>query len=186
MDVRKALILPLGVLLLAGCTGDGSASPAPTTLPSLSATPSAVPSAPALPPEATPDTPQAAGAFARHYFAQLDWAYANSSVSALSPLHHPECDTCANFERAAAEASSRGERLVGGERTVTSAEASVNQPGDYLVDVFYDRAASRVLTAEGETGAQAAAESRIFVQLRVLHVGDGFIVRGIRFPEVPE
>ena len=66
MDVRKALILPLGLLLLAGCTSDGSAAPAPSTLPPLQSA-SPTPSVLELPAEATPDSARGAGAFVRLY-----------------------------------------------------------------------------------------------------------------------
>jgi hypothetical protein len=82
-------------VLISGCSGGADAQP--TTLPSLTATPSPVVAT--VPPQATANTSQALDAFVRFYFQQLNVAFSTSDASIIRRFSDPRCVTCNNYAR---------------------------------------------------------------------------------------
>lgn len=79
--------------LLAGCTSNAEPTPPPApSPPSASPSPSATP--PSLPPEAEGTSPQAAKAFARHYFDAINYAARTGDTEGLRKLGTADCVSC--------------------------------------------------------------------------------------------
>jgi hypothetical protein len=96
MRVRLLVAVAVAALLASGCTSQRAPEPAP--LPTESASPSATsspsPSAPTLPPAAEGTSPAAAKAFARHYFATVNYAAATGDTQELRSLGLRRCASC--------------------------------------------------------------------------------------------
>jgi hypothetical protein len=153
-----------------------------TPPPSVATSPSAV--AVEVPLAARAETPQGAAAFARFYLAEVDKAAASGDTTVLRRLSSASCQTCRNVATAIERDRAQGLRLLGGARTVTTAEASV-EATFHLVDISYDTAASRVVDDGDQTVRSSPARRGGLMQMAVVHV-DEWIVRAIRFPKVPE
>ena len=54
---------------------------------------------PAMPPEAQTQTADGAMAFARYYFAVVDYAYASGDTAPLAAISDPDCRSCAGIKR---------------------------------------------------------------------------------------
>lgn len=185
MNVRKALLVPIVLLPLAACTG-GEPIAAPATLPPVSSTPSSS-AAPGVPESARAATPDGAAAFARYYLRVVDEAWAKGQPERLEELSAVGCDTCDNFIRVATE--NRDQRLTyeGGQTSVLSAEATLDQPGDAVVDVLFSKSASATRDSRGSEVGRSPAQKRVFAQMRVVaDPATGWRARAIRFPEVPK
>jgi len=182
--IARTAAAALVALALAACSSDPA--PAPRTLPPPpSPSPSAAAATPlALPPAARPATTVGASQFARFYLQVLSEAFNSGDVTQLKALSHPQCGTCNNFIQATMDEEAAGQRFEGGRYSVVSAEATSTVPGDALVDVFYQRAASSSTNRAGRV-ERAPAEHRQLLQMRTLRNGSGWVARGIRFPAVP-
>lgn len=185
MGVRLVALVPVLGLLLAGCTSSAEEPPL-VQPPAFSATPT--PSAVALevPPSARATNAVGAAAFARFYLQVLSDADTSGDAAQLRALSHPECSACSDFIAAIQREVKAGKRFEGGQYQVRSSEATETAPGDAIVDVVFDRAASRTLNANGTLLQEGPAETRQLLQMRAVRQNDGWVARGVRFPQVPQ
>lgn len=142
------LALSLGA---AACSGGGGEVTAPT-LPPITETPSASPTAEPVPPAATEATPEGAAAFVRLWFEELNNAARSGETAGVAKLSDPDCATCSNFIQSIASLYDAGGRIQGGEFSVTAVET---QPldevtGEARVLVVYDVMPTQQVGAQGE------------------------------------
>lgn len=170
-----ALVLAAGAAL-AGCSGDGSAAPAP--LPSIaSPTPALVPSPPAL---ASEDSPQGAAAFAGYFVEAISAAFASGDAAAVRALSDPECGGCNNFVDAIEEPLPPGERVEGGALSVVFAESPPVDGGDVIVTIRYAIEEVRVVGDSGDVIRTTPAEPAIDAEMRLIRTGNSWRVMGFR------
>ena len=131
----------LAVMLVAGCGDseepDGSSSPTATTSVTETATespttatsePTETWALPALPDEATENTPEGAEAFIRYYFDVANGLYQNppatDEISGIvgSELVDPECISCETLRSELTQLSESGQRTLGDLYTIDSME----------------------------------------------------------------
>lgn len=108
MRVRLVTALLAASLVTSACSDDEPA--AGPTLPPVTETPSASPTAEAIPTEATAATPEGAEAFVRHFTREVNQAYLTLDAARIQALSDPDCKTCqryiASIEAFAAEDAS--------------------------------------------------------------------------------
>lgn len=170
MRVRRgavAAVLACALIGAAGCSGPDD--PGPSTLPSLSATPSVTPSAAPvdIPVAARAMTPAGAAAFVRFYYDQLNRAYKELDGSTVESLSDPTCKTCANYVGDIAAAKRDGTRFQGGGFIVKVAEAAGDQRDPVVVDVVYDSPPLQIVDQGGKviTSKPARLSQRIQFQV---------------------
>jgi hypothetical protein len=134
----------------------------------------------AVPTAALAASTQGASAFARHYIALLNEAFAMVDASAVREVSHPECQGCRNLIAAIEGPSTDGERVEGGDFSIHFAEAREIAPGDVLVDIRYSVEPLRVLDADGRVVDSRPGTAAIDGQLRLLKGAHGWEVRGFR------
>ena len=100
--VASASVMVLA-LLAAGCTSEAEPSPMPTPSPSPTESETPSPTPPTMPAEAEGTSPNAAKAFVRHYFDQINYAALTGHTEALRALSTRDCESCdaiaSNVER---------------------------------------------------------------------------------------
>ena len=157
---RRAAALSLGTLLVAGCSG--GSDPAPSTLPTLTSTPSPTVTLAPVPPAATALTPQGADAFVRYFFDQMNVAFRTSNASLIDALSTPACITCNNYEKALTEASKAGHFLNGDSFKISAVAAAPPEVDHSAVDVIGSLPARDVVDAQGKVSEHIAATSRFY------------------------
>lgn len=75
------------------------------------------------------------------------------------------------------------ERYDGGKYEIISAVAPADDPRDVIVNVDYNRAASRVVGADGDVLQEDPAAKSVNAQFRVVRDGDRWVVYGYRIFE---
>lgn len=131
-------IVVMGVALLAalsGCAGDLERAP---TLPPLTVTPSASPSAQPTPTGIDAPTPEGATAFARYWYAQLEVAYVRKDASLVEDLSAEGCNACRAFTESIRQLERDGGRVEGLAFRLRIAEPRLVERDIALVDVVYD------------------------------------------------
>lgn len=113
------------VALTAALAACASEPRVPSTLPSLSAAPS---SSPSPSPSPTPSaisaaTPEGASAFARHWYAEVQAAFATRDPERLRALSAPGCRACDQFVRSVTRLRDENERVDDYRIEVIAAEA---------------------------------------------------------------
>lgn len=181
MHIRSAATM-LALALLPGCGSDEVPAP---TLPPLTATPPPTASAlPTPPPEAEPATPEGAAAFARFYLETVTASLAEADPEPLASLSDEGCEGCNNLIALAEELRDSGQRIRGGEYNVAVAEAPAPEvPGDYIVTLRYELAASATLDASGAELATEAAAPPTDAIMRVVREADQWSVFGFQAQE---
>lgn len=179
--VRKAVVVPLFVVAVAGCSGGDPEVTVPP-LPEITTrpTPSASPTAAALPSAARQGTPEGAEAFARYYYATLSRAFRSGQTESLRTLASATCKTCARFANSIDEAARSGRKFAGGDISVRAAAAVRRNAAASDVTLQYDSAPLRLLAANGRQLRQRAAQVGVAVEVRLLRRGGGWIVDEIQ------
>ncbi|MGN6130270.1 MAG: DUF6318 family protein, partial [Nocardioidaceae bacterium] len=120
-----------GALVAAGVSGCQS-NPAPKALPSKApastAAASPVAAAPTMPAAARGTGPKAAKAFARHFFATINYAARTGEVEELRQLATDKCDSCRAIERNISKAYAAGGHIRSKGWKVTSLSLVPAQP----------------------------------------------------------
>ena len=178
--IRTWLVALCALLGLVGCTEEAAAPPPLPSVAAASPTPVALP----VPPEATPETPRGAAAFARFYMQVLTEAFQTADPTQLRSLSDPGCGGCNNFISAVEGSADAGERTEGGDFNVVFAEAPPVEDGDVIVELRYSRDAARVLTGDGSVRVEVPADPPLDAQMRLVRTGSSWIVMGLR--ESPE
>lgn len=174
--IRQGLIVACLVAMLAACSSEGDASP--TLPPAPSASPTPAPALP-VPPEATPETPQGAAAFARYYLDLLNRAFAAGDATAVRAVTTDECEGCQNLISAIERGDDPGEIATGGEYQVVFAEAPPVENGDVVVELRYALTEVEVRKADGSVET-IPAKSGVDAQMRLLRRDGGWVVQGFR------
>jgi Family of unknown function (DUF6318) len=175
MPGRLARLLSAGVavvVLLGACSDDAQPKTEPSSSPSPAASPSASPEAttpqsatpapavPTLPPEARARTPEAAAAFARHWFKVLDYAYATGDVEQLRAVSDGECESCMAFISQIEGRTASGGSFRGGGIDVSIAEASpLDASQSSLVSIGYSQQPLVEVAADGSIVNEGSSES---------------------------
>jgi ketosteroid isomerase-like protein len=158
------LAVAASLLLTTACNNGGSspgatpvteapsASVASTPTPTPSPTPSYKPAdasgraqnvpVPVLPEEAKAETKEGLEAFARYWFAQLNFAYETGRLGGLDSVTAPDCAFCTNITRALAT-NYEGDRWLAGGRIETPSISTTYTPqadGDYQIIVQVQQA----------------------------------------------
>lgn len=176
LRTANLLVAVLG-LLASGCSG-GDAKP--TTLPSLSATPSVTASPATVPTAAKAQTPQGADAFVRFFFKQLNVAFSSSEPSIIGAYSNGECTTCDTYEKAVAAARNDGHFLRGDSFVVSEVAAAPLQSLGTLVEVFGAIPARQLVDGNGKFLQTLTADGDFHFTVAVKRTSDGWLVSGIR------
>lgn len=119
---------------LAGC----SDPELPSTLPGVSANPSAAPTVSPLPSAVSAPTPEGASAFARLWYQQVELAFSTKDPALLEKLSAPGCAACRAFRDSVAQLKQDGGRVEGLRFDVRAAETRPFEGDTAVVDVVYD------------------------------------------------
>jgi len=163
----------LGVLALAACTsGDAEGGvTAPPSPPATSETPTTEPTGeptgtgeavapPEMPPEAREGTPEGAGAFARHWFQLVNFAYLTGDTEPVKDLSHPDCKSCVSIAEQVDDHVARGGTFAGGNIEITAASpTSLDERGVALVSLGYRQAPLVEMDRAGATTNSGASSS---------------------------
>lgn len=95
MCARLVTALLAAALAVSACSDDEPA--AGPTLPPITETPSATPTAQAIPTEATAATPEGAAEFVRYFYESVQRAYETADPSLVEVLSAEGCTSCSNF-----------------------------------------------------------------------------------------
>ena len=177
LRTANLLVAALG-LLASGCAGGSDAKP--TTLPSLTATPSASTSAAVIPTPARAHTPQGAAAFVRFYFVQVNKAFTTADPGSLAALSDPECSSCRNYIATAEKFRSDGRHIRGVAVRVISAEAPPEESGFIAVDAFLDAPSRDIVTFDGTLIEHLPPDPTYHRTVFVKMVSSGWTVRAVK------
>lgn len=175
--MRGLVALGAVAVLLAGCSSDPVP---PATLPPLASSP-----APSPTPVPTPtgiNAPDAFGAsaFTKHFFEQLNTAFATLDTSLLKEISDPECKACTGFVTAIDRVREAGNTFRTTTFAVDFAEASPPEATGALVDLRYDVSASVVVDRMGRQVSSEPARPRQVAQAALVRSGAGWRMRALR------
>lgn len=173
LRTANLLVAVLG-LLASGCSGGGAK---PTTLPSLTATPSASSVAPSIPPQATANTSQALDAFVRFYFQQLNVAFSTSDASIIRAFSDPACLTCNNYARALD--SDPDELIRGNSFSLVDVAAPPVGTGTTSVEVLGTVPPRAVVKGDGTLIRSLPSGGQFHYSVTVMRVGNAWRVLSI-------
>jgi hypothetical protein len=174
--IRPVVVALGAAVALTGCSSDADPRPLPPLPPPSATQAAALP----VPPEATPETPQGAAAFARYYFHLLNESFKRGDASGVRQVSDPGCDACLNLIAAIEEEDEPGQRVEGGDYRVLFAESPPIENGDVIVDLRYALTEARVVGSDGGVISTTPANPGINAQLRLMRQNDTWIVRGFR------
>lgn len=121
---------------LTACGGSSAEEPRSLpTLASVAASPSPVANVPS---EAAGETPQAAEAFARFVFSEIERAFRTKNPELVSRLSLPACKSCKLYVDSIARLRDMNETLTGGDFDVTYAASPGESAGVTSVSVTYN------------------------------------------------
>lgn len=164
MRTRLTMALLIGLLTLAGCGGDPSATPSPDASTTASATPSPTAEpAPEMPAAATKRTKAGAIAFVRHYITLSNRAVTTGEVAALRRLSTPECASCSNLMNETTALYAAGGSIRGGDlipRTLSVPDQGFH-PAEATVDVVGDVAPQLIVRRAGAP-AERVKKAKVF------------------------
>ncbi|WP_090860343.1 DUF6318 family protein [Nocardioides lianchengensis] len=176
--------LAVGLVLLAGCSGDDDPEPkiSPTDSSSVASTPTPSPTPsgpvePTMPAEAEGEDAAAAEAFVRHFWAMVNYAQTTGDVQALEGLALGSCQTCASGAKWIADVYQRGGLIEGGKYDVGPVRVTpLGAGGQRLFEVVADVTTTpqRVSGADELNGSFPAGNSR--VRLVLLNADGGLKV----------
>lgn len=188
-----AALLPIALLLLAGCSAERASQAAPlpplrtpSAAPSASLSPSlapiAAPVAVAVPAEASANTPQGASAFARFYFAELLRAYTTYDTRAVRSLAAETCRTCAGLTGGIDSMRQAQQRVTGPPLAIHFAEAPGFGYGPVTVDVQYSIPEYKLVDGQGTVVRHfLEKKNRTFI-VTLERAGQGWLMGRIQVP----
>ena len=174
---RRAAALSLGTLLVAGCSG--GSDPTPSTLPTLTSTPSPTVTLAPVPPAATALTPQGADAFARFFYTQLNIAFKTSNAAMVAQLSDAGCTTCKIYEKGLRESLAAGKFFNGDTFKVIAVAAAPPDAAGSSVDVVGQIPARDIVNAQGTPLKHITADGRFHFVLQLKRVADRWVVAEI-------
>ena len=182
MTIRTGLAALCLLGALAGCSEEAAAPPPLPTAPTSSPTPVALP----VPPEATPETPQGAAAFARYYFGEVvNAAYDRLDPTPVQSLSAADCNSCANIVKDIERLRDADLRVAGDRFKVAFAEAApAEADGSIIVDFRFSSDPYVEKDASGKQVREEPAQKDQDAQVKLMRRGGGWIVAGIRTVEL--
>ena len=89
-------------------------------------------------------------AFARYYFAVVDYAYASGDTEPLAAISDPDCRSCAGIKQMVNEAVSSSELFESGATTISETSAAEIQPEGWAeLSVIYSTPRIRRMNNNG-------------------------------------
>lgn len=177
MNARVLGAALLAVTLSAGCSEEAEV---PRSLPAVSAAPSPVASAlPSVPPSAQAQTPQAAAAFARFFYAEVERAYREKDPAIVARLSAPGCSACDRFVKSLTALRDEGETVTPVSYDIIAAEAPGFSGPEARVDVIYN---SPEITRRDRAGKVIATEPDVKnfqEQLTLTRAGNEWLVKAV-------
>ena len=191
MRTRSLAVVGLvAALTLSACSDDdpeprfepSSSSAGATETPSsptteTSETSETKPAEPTLPPEAQEATKEGAEAFARFYWAVVNYAQETGEVDLLRTLDRESCGGCRGGVQSIDRVYSQGGRMFGGEHTVLSARAEVSPTGGMTVEVKLKVERQEIRGAGSLNGVFLAGRSAVL--MGVLHASGSWTVNSM-------
>ena len=171
-------------LALAGCTGEGAATPTttPTVSPSTSPTPTPSPTPetpqPPMRPEAMATNDEAGAVAAAQYFITdlYDYMFASGDVTEWSALSDDGCNFCNSILAKSQEMTASGEVAEADPSTVEATEVVTLAEGSrYAVTITLHQGASRTLDRAGAVVGQSTA-GRYSVNFAIMRAADWSIL----------
>jgi hypothetical protein len=179
---RKAVLVPLLVAAVAGCSGGDPEVVVLPPLPEITArpTPSATPTPDALASAATAATPQGAAAFARYYYEKVvAEALVTLDSGAMRRHSASTCEVCRLQAEAVDRERKTGHRYAGGRIIVRAAEAAPPADGRVAVALVYDAAELRRTDQASPAPTPLAATTGVRLEVTVIRAGEGWKVSAI-------
>lgn len=171
---RMSAALALSVLVSTGCSG-GSDTP-PSTLPTLSSTPSPTPTVEPVPSAATAETPDGADAFVRYFFAQMNIAFREARPELITALAQPTCRTCKRLADSLEKSRLKGELLNGDTFTVQATAATAVSASRGTVTVAGDLPARDATDSTGRVTRKIAAQGHFAFDVNIVWTLDRWLV----------
>lgn len=186
----------ISLMSATACSGGGTpppgSPPAASQSPSGPATPSATPTptasykpadatgkaqnvpVPELPEAAKAETKEGLEAFARYWYALLNYSYETGDLSGINSISSPSCALCGKVFPGIQKWNGEGRWIVGGTVTVHAVQSTfVKTPnGDFQVAIQSQQQAGSLKNADG-TDAQAISESAMLGDLMVARYEKG-------------
>jgi hypothetical protein len=127
-----------------------------------------------LPAAAKAETKEGLEAFARYWYALLNYSYETGDMSAISSISSPACALCGKVFPGIQKWNSDGRWIVGGRVTVHAVQSKfVKTPnGDFQVAIQSQQAAGSLKNADG-TDAQTISGSAMLGDLMVARYDKG-------------
>lgn len=179
----RALALTLAaVAALSGC--GGSSAEKPRTLPAITVSPSANPSASQaasdVPAEARPATSAGAEAFATYFYEQTNRAFGEKNPDLVRALSAPGCGACDAYVASIQRLRDRNERVEGYGVHVFQAVAPEVTGNVARVDVSWSATQMKRYDADGKVIRTEGPFRRVNEQVGLLRTSDGWLVQSIK------
>ena len=188
--MRATTSLTAALLLyacLVACSGDDAqptvlapSSPSPTV---TSADTPAIREidAPVLPPEAEAQTAAGAMAFARHYFAVMDYAYATGDTAPLAKVSDPECAPCARIITLVNDATSKELTYSRDPTIISSISGLVEEPFEAVeIDMVYSTSGLSKVDQSGVVIATTDPVTEQHLRMLLIKSGRSWLVHNYR------
>ena len=175
----RPVVVALGVAMVLGaCSSDGEPRPLPP-LPSPSPTQAA---ALPVPPEATPETPQGAAAFARYYFGDLvNQAYEDLDPRPVEAASTSACGSCEAVVSDIERLREAGLRVAGDRFKIVFAEAApADVDGSIIVDFRFSSDPYVETDGAGKVVREEPAQIDQDAQAKLVRRDGGWVVDAIR------
>ena len=191
-----AAFVAISLMSVAACSGGGTpppgTPPSDSQSPSTPSTPSATPTptasykpadatgkaqnvpVPELPEAAKAETKEGLEAFARYWYALLNYSYETGDLSGINSISSPSCALCGKVFPGIQKWNGEGRWIVGGTVTVHAVQSTfVKTPnGDFQVAIQSQQRAGSLKNADG-TDAQTISESAMLGDLMVARYENG-------------
>jgi hypothetical protein len=132
-----------------------------------------------------PATAQAASAFARHFFAEVNRGYKTRDVDTIRRLSHPDCNSCQNIMDDIERLRSAGLQVAGERFRLDYAETAPFVAGQpVFVDFRFSSDRYAELAADGSVRLDAPPRTGVLAQARLIRSDARWLMYGLR--EVPE
>ena len=130
-----------------------------------------------MPPSAQAQTPQAAAAFARFFYAEIGKAFGERDPARVEALSDPTCEACRLFIDSIAELRDKNQRVTPVNFEIVLAEAPGLEGEQARVDVIYNLAPVQTTDASGKQIAEDPGAQNREVQLTLVRAGTSWLVK---------
>lgn len=178
MSVRSVTAALVVGLCLAACSDDPRE---PSALPTLGPSPSASTAVEPTPTGIDAPTPEGAGAFARHWYAEIEAAFATRDPERVVVLSDPACEVCLRYVQSVRKLRDNDERVDGYAIEVLAAEspAGAGQGGSARVTAVYKTSGATRYAADGSVILEEPPYDLIEEELLLVRDGDSWKVQEV-------